>query len=376
MTHPEQLAQQAIQALKKELPEEALELLESAVALDRRPDLLNALGVVHLQLGNAERAKPLLREAVDAGWEHSVEPEVLAHYTLAVAAACEDLDQPEEALAAYDQVFEVVPGNTRAQAGRGNLLLGMGRLEEARSVLSSYLSSSLDEQGYLDAARSLLEAVDRFLSDGVDPRLFLRAHRESYCAFFDEKASEMEEQGWMAECARMMRAQDGSLIPSIPEGAQPYAAVRVDLVDPSTGRAGQVGDQPMVVALAGYEALGQAPVVFRAEGELPLWVSSQCPWDQLPISLLLESGDALSVLEPVLAEWYCDGFNGSFGETDRGRFHYISDPAVGRDGCSLTVYVDLGRARLDAVDGLLNRLSELQGSHPLRQILLGRGHLG
>ncbi|MBK9370442.1 MAG: hypothetical protein IPN01_29815 [Deltaproteobacteria bacterium] len=51
----------------------------------------------------------------------------------------------------------------------------------------------------------------------------------------------------------MRRAPDGRLVPSILDGARPYAGVRVDLVDPSTGRAGQVGDQPMVVAVAGLE---------------------------------------------------------------------------------------------------------------------------
>ena len=73
------------------------------------------------------------------------------------------------------------------------------------------------------------------------------AHRGSYVEFFNHHASEMAAKGWIAEAARMRKDDEGNLVPVIAEGARPYAGTRVDLVDPQTGQAGLVGEQPIVL---------------------------------------------------------------------------------------------------------------------------------
>ena len=184
----------------------------------------------------------------------------------------------------------------------------------------------------------------------------------------------MAEKGWIAEPARMTRAPDGRLLPIIPEGARPYAAVRVDLASPEGG-AGQVGDQPMIVALAGFEALAAAPVSFLDRKQpFPIWIASQCPWDQMPITVLVGSGDATELVEPIVADWYAAGFNGSFGDADKGRFHYISDPEPTHDGRGVRFHVDLGRAEMRCIDALIDALVPVHSVHGIDKVLFGRGH--
>ena len=163
------------------------------------------------------------------------------------------------------------------------------------------------------------------------------------------------------------------MVNSIPDGSQPYAAVRVDLVDPTTGQAGLVGDQPMIVALAGHETLAHAPVVSDwPDQPFPVWVSSQCPWDQLPIAIRFDEGDPVAQADPTIGDWYTAGFDGAFGSTDRGRFHYISD-AQAVDERTVLYHVDCGRAEHNCVEELLKRLDVLSGKHPIAAVLIGRG---
>jgi hypothetical protein len=155
--------------------------------------------------------------------------------------------------------------------------------------------------------------------------------------------------------------------------------VRIDLVDPSNGQPGQVGDQPMVVALSGYEALAQAPVLLdwpAGDYPFPIWISTQCPWDQLPVQVRFRDAgaDAAAALDSVLGDWYTAGFDGKFGTADRGRFHYVSDPEEQGEGRVL-YHVDLGRAELSAIPDLLLRLAVLHERHAIAHVLLGRGQL-
>ncbi len=376
MAQHELLAQQALQALGSGEAEKARTLLEEALSIERRADIVNALGVVMLQLGEPEEALKLIKESVDKAWEANAEPHIIAHFTLGLAAAHEDCDQPLQALAVYEEVLEGDSRNGRAVGGRANLKLALGRVEEGCAELRAYVEQGHDDEEYLGAAQAFLEALDKAKTEGLDPYVLLVAHRESYVGFFDEKANEMAQEGWMAECARMHRDAEGRVVPLIPQGARPYAAVRVDLVDPSTGNAGQIGDQPMIVAVAGYEALARAPIAL-AVPEVPfsLRVSTQCPWDQMGVNVLVSSGKAVEIVEPELAAWYNDGFNGRFGEKERGRFHYISDPIVTRNERAVTFHVDLGRTNMLALESLIDRMVELHKRHPLEQMLLGRGHL-
>ncbi len=224
-------------------------------------------------------------------------------------------------------------------------------------------------------ARAVVEALDRWRASGEHPRTFLVAHRERYCRFFDDMARDAATRGWVAEAAVYARGPDGDARPLVPEGARPYATVRVDLVDPTTGQRGLVGEQPMVVARRGLEPLARIPLLIPwPEVPFDLRVSTQAPWDELPIQVLLEDGDAVERVDPVVGAWYAEGYEGRFGEADRGRFHYVGDPE--RTRLHGAVWrVDLGRARVEAVDALVERLVALHRGTPVRRVILGRGSL-
>lgn len=384
--NPEALAEEALKQLNEGDPRAAREkLLRAVEAAPERVDLLNALGVVHLQLGEPELAVRLIEEAVSR-----VDALVLSrplaerdHFTamrdgfrLGLAAAHEDLDDPSAATEQYRRILADSPGQPRARQALAHLLLAQGRIAEGLAELSGYIADNLDENDFLDGARAYRDDVARFVRENIQPREFLVGHRESYVEMFDHYAEEQEKLGWIAEAAKMMRAPDGRIVPSIPEGARPYAAVRVDLVDPATAQVGQVGDQPLVVALAEYQPLSQAPTVFPVAG-LPfaLSISSQCPWDQLPISILFESGAGVEPVDGLIGDWYHAGFEGLFGTKDAQRFHYVSDPEIKRGGLGVTYTVDLGRARVEALDDLLRRLVGFHSAHPIHTLLVGRGYL-
>jgi hypothetical protein len=141
----------------------------------------------------------------------------------------------------------------------GHLLLSWGRPAEGSAQLRAYLDEGSDVAEHLEGTAAYLRGVHCVLADEVHPRMFLEAHQAGYGRFFDHHADEMAKQGWIAEAAVMMRNEAGEMVPSIPEGAPDYGAVRVDLVDPASGQRGQVGERPMVVALEDYEAVAEAP---------------------------------------------------------------------------------------------------------------------
>ncbi|MDP2312398.1 MAG: tetratricopeptide repeat protein [Pseudomonadota bacterium] len=377
------LAERALKALAGEDPREARKLLFEAVeAAPDRPDLLNALGVVHLQLGEPELGKPLIEQAIAAlaaevvlHPERKVQAETMIEgFQLSLAAACEDLDLPGEAEAAYKRVLLASPGTPRAQQGLAHLYFAWGQLDAARRELSRYVEEERDEAPFLEGAEAYLADVTRFVREDIHPREFLNAHRGSYVEMFDHYAA--EQAGWIAEAARMKRAPDGRIVPIIPEGARPYAAVRVDLVNPNTSEIGQVGDQPMVVALADYQALARASALFAwRERAFDVRVSSQCPWDQLPVQILFEGPGAIEDADAIMGDWYMAGWDGAWGTKDGGRMHYISDPDVRRDGRAVVYHVDMGRAAVAAVEDLLRRLEGLHGTHRIKQVILGRGYL-
>lgn len=387
--NPEALAEKAMRVLNEGDPREARKLLLEATQLaPERPDLMNALGIVHLQLGEPEIGRQLIVEAIGlaerAGFE---EPEkrdqlrmMVESFQLGLAAASEDLDEPAEAKHAYDQILGSNPGHPRARAGRAHLYLAWGQVEAGLAELRAYIQEDRDENTFIDGASAMANAVDQFRKDDIHPHEILVAHRGSYVDFFDHHAREQQAKGWIAEAARMKRAPDGKIVPMLADGARPYAAVRVDLVNPATSEVGQIGDQPMVVALANYQALARAPVVFDTPGHpFPVGISTQTPWDQLPIAVLFAgsdaAGSALDALDAVIGDWYMRGWDGEFGSKDGHRLHYISDPEPRRGGRGVVYNVDMGRSRLDAIDDLMRRLEVLHGQHPIAKVVIGRGHL-
>ncbi len=385
---PDALARDAVKALDGDSPDPRKArqlLLEATRAAPDRPDLVHALGVVHVNLGEPELALPLMEQAIamvneqlvaQPGRRDALLP-MLEGFRLGLAATCEDVDRPDLAAAAYREVLAASPGQPRARQGLAHLLASWGQNDAAVAEMSRYLDEALDEAPFLEGERAWRDAALKFQHAQVHPRELLVAHRESYCEMFDHYAAEQARHGWIAEAARMKRAPDGRVVPIIPEGARPYAAVRVDLVNPATSEVGQVGDQPMVVALAGYEPLAQAPISFDWP-ELPfrVRVSTQAPWDQLPIQVRFASAGGLDALDGVIGDWYRQGWDGAFGTADGQRFHYVSDPEPRREGRAVVYHVDLGRSRVEAIDALLRRLEVLHASHAIAEVLLGRGMVG
>lgn len=381
---PDTLAQRAMEALQNEDPRAARALLLEAAQLSpERPDLLNALGVVHLHLGEPELGKPFIVQAVEMALAHRAIPErriaaetMVEGFLLGLAAACEDLDQPREAQAAYAQLLALSPGQPRARNGLAHLLLGWGRTVEGVVMLATYLEEDADEPQFQAAAEAVRDAIEKVRDTKLHPRMFLEAHRESYVEFFNHHAEEQGAKGWIAEAARMRRDAAGGIVPVIPEGARPYASVRVDLVNPETGEIGQVGDQPMVVALAGFEPLARVAVLFDwLDVDFPLSVSTQCPWDQLPVQVLFRDVGATDALDAAMGAWFTKGWSGAWGTPEEGRLHYISDPELRRGGRGVVYHVDCGRARFDAIPALIEVLAAVSRTWPIERVILGRGYL-
>lgn len=378
----DQVAERTMRALKSEDPEAARAALERIVAdHPDRLDVQHALAVTELRLGHAgpalQRLQAIEEQARARGDEASLA--VMGQVVLARAAACEDLYAPDRAEDAYRTVMAHEEGNPRAVQGLAYLLFSWGRGEEGAAVLKEYIDGGHDEQAAIEGNRHFLTAWTRLHEDDVHPRMFLEAHRGSYVEFFDHHALRMADQGWIAEAARMRRDEAGNVVNVIPDGARPYAAVRVDLVDPRSGQPGMIGDQPMVVALAGFEPLARAAALTRwpeRDHPFPVWVSTQCPWDQLSVQVKLSapSREAVEALDAVIGDWYSAGFEGAFGTADRGRFHYISDPELQTHDV-LSYDVDCGRAELTAVTDLLKRLSVLHDRVGIGGVLLGRGYV-
>ena len=372
----ESLIEKALEACKAGDPEAAkLALVEALREHPGRLELVHALAVIQLQLGLPEQTLLLTAEAEKLARTRAKPDDlaILPQLILVRGAAHEERYDAAGAEAAYRAILSEEPNHPLATQGLGHLLLSWGRIEDGLQLLQSAVDAGADDPEFLQATTTLIEAVRHFTSEDVHPKMFIEAHRGSYVEFFDHHADKMAEEGWIAEAARMRKAEDGTLVNMVPEEARPYAALRVDLVDPTTGQAGLVGDQPMIVALSGHEALAHAPVVSDwPQQPFPTYVSSQCPWDQLPITIRFDSGDAVEQADPSIGDWYTAGFDGAFGSTDRGRFHYISDPQpVGES--AVLYHVDCGRAEHLAIEDLLKRLSVLHSQHPIASVLIGRG---
>jgi hypothetical protein len=338
----------------------------------------HALAIAQLNLGFAQEALATVGEAMrilDVA-QHPDAKELHAHFLLTRAAAAEMTDSPGIAIESYARALELVPDQAQALCGWGQLLLSMGALEEGLTKLKRYLDHVEDIPEAKEAMNELVDALTRWATEAPPtPRVFLDAHRESYRAFFDHHAGQMEEKGWIAEASKMERDPDGGMMLSIDEEARPYAGMRVDLVNPATGQPGMIGEEPMIVALADFEALAHATCCFEWQGHpFGVGVSSQCPWNELPIQIQFESGDAVEQVDDTMGAWYTAGFNGDFGTPTGGRFHFISPPLPHREH-GVLYQVDMGRSERAAIDDLLQRLAELHQTHPIRRVLIGRALL-
>jgi tetratricopeptide (TPR) repeat protein len=151
----------------------AIDAYQQALAIKPdSPDVLNNLGMVHLQLGQVDQAIACHRRAV------SLAPDIWrSHCYFADALAAKD--QFEEALGSYDRALSLAPDNHEIHNNLGNALLQLGRLDEAvaayrrslqlrRDILSTHtnLAHALLTQGKLAEGWRELETRWRI---GRDP---------------------------------------------------------------------------------------------------------------------------------------------------------------------------------------------------------------
>jgi tetratricopeptide (TPR) repeat protein len=379
MAEPD-LIQKALSAVQGDDLDAAREALFAALTEHpERIDLVHTLAIIELQSGRPDHALDLAEKAAAVLMERRGKGDLpmVPLLLLSAGAACEELGRPQQAMLAYDKILELERKHPLATQGKGHLLLAWGRLDEGLEILQSVVDAEEDDPRFIEATKKLIAGIRGFNAADLHPRNFVDAHRNGYCEFFDHHATKTAEDGWIAEAARMKRDDDGTLVPTIAEGARPYAATRVDLVDPASGQAGLVGDEPMIVAVEGHEIISQAPILFRWPNDnFPTWGSSQVPWNLLNISIVFEESvdadAAHASVDQTVGDWYTAGFNGEFGSHDRGRFHNISDPMpVGPSG--IRYDLDCGRADVTAIDDLLNRLAIVHGSHPIHALMIGRG---
>ena len=375
----DEIAEAAMAALRSEDPAEARDKLE--ILLDRAPqriDLRHALAVTLLRLGEPGPALAHLDAAIAQALAQRDESAaaMMSQLHLARAAACEDTYDPYGAEDAYRQILRHEPGHPRALQALGHLLLSWGRSEEGLALLQQYIDEGGDGPEFVEATQGYVDAARRFIDEDIHPRSFLEAHRGVYVEFFDHHADRLEKEGWIAEAARMQRLDDGSIAPVIPDGARPYAAVRLDLVDPNTGREGQIAEGPMQAALPGYEPLAQGMILIDWPGhDFPVFVSSVCPWNWLPVQIRIRyNSDPVTALDPTIGDWYTAGFDGAYGLPSKGRFHFIAPPERIEERAVL-YYVDCGRTTLEAVDDLLRRLVPLMSAYKIEAVLIGRGFI-
>jgi hypothetical protein len=355
------------------------ELTEAMKVEAGRPDVLNLLGNAHLLKGEVGTAVDYLGVAFDVALPVE-DPQVAPMqqtYGVQYADALTALDRVPEAEQVLRKLIARFPDAVDPQARLAQLLLASTRMAEGLQLCRRLSSSALDAESR-EAAAAVAGATQAFLDTGHEASIFLEAHRESYVSWFDEVVGPKEKEGWYAEAARMSRGPDGNPVPIVADGARPWALTRIDLVDPRNGQPGTVyaDDDPMIVGLQGFEPLAQTPVLFKWDGApLPTWISSRCPWHWLAIHVQFASPcDAPSALEPVIAPWYLEGYNGSYGTQTGGRFHYATDlERIGDRGVSLIV--DLGRARLEAIPELLKRLSVLSNRQLIERVIIGEGRL-
>ncbi len=376
-------ARSGIAAINEKRFEDAVRDFEQALALGPdRPDMNNALGMAYMHRGEVGSALPYLEKAVELarGYPDEEHRDMKVHFLTGLATAYQLGDRIADAQRTLVETTTSYPEQIDAHLQLGQLLLTTCQLEAGLAVYQGLIENpAMDDDGR-KAAAALYGAARALLESAEDhPDLFLRAHRDSYVSYFDDVVSNQE--GWYAEAARMAASPDGEPKPFIPEGARPYAMIRVDLVNPETGEvAGIYSDtEPMIVQVQGLEPLSQIPVMFPLSGRpFAVWVCSQAPWHWLALTIQLQAplpADArVEVVDAVIADWYLAGYNGDFGEADQGRFHYVTDPEPIGDR-AVAYVVDLGRTRYDAIESLLERLERLHADTPIQRVLFGNGYL-
>lgn len=382
MSELDKHAKAGIEAINDNRLNDAIEHLQQALALDdSRPDLNNALGMTYLRRGDAANGIPFLKRAVALSEPYN-EPEhqeMRRHFHLGLATAQQALDLVKDSIETLRNTVTLWPQSLEVRLQLAQLLTQTGELDEGIRRFQELENDASIDPEYREMSKVVASTVTTFLDSNLDGEVFLRAHQESYKQYFDEVSAEQVAQGWYAEAARMKKGPDGQPQPIIAQGARPYAMERVDLVNPKDGNAASIYSEkePMIVTVNGFEPLAQVPVVFTWPGRaFDVRVCSRCPWHWLDVFIqFAQDGseqDLVQRIEPTIGDWYLAGFNGDFGSSDSGRFHYITDPEVIGQR-TVNYRIDLGRSQFDAIPNLLKRLEILHASTPIDCVLFGQG---
>ena len=254
------------------------------------------------------------------------------------------------------------------------LLFRWGRLKEGIEILQQYIDLEADEPDAIKGNQAYLDSLNSFIRDDIHPKEFLNAHSGSYIEFFNHHADQMAAQGWLAEQPYVRAVkEDGSVEYHVREGDRSYATARVDLVDPQTQQGGRVGDRPLPAALANYQPLAHAPVLIKWPGHaFTVYVSSNCAWNHLSIHIRTLDGTWEDV-DSFIGDWYQAGFHGEFGLGQQGFFHEITHDVI--DNNSVNYYLDCGRAGVQAIEDLLQRLDIAHGQFGIDCVIFGVGFL-
>jgi pentatricopeptide repeat protein len=149
--------------LKAGRPRKAVAVLEKMT--EEEPEaaaILCLLGNALLALSEWDRAETAYQRAV------CLEPEKTDVFYGRMAHALLELEQPERALAAYEKCLSFRPEDPLYRCGKGDILLLLGRLAEAREAYDRAVSLNPGEAGaYLNRLGHSLVRHDR-LADAAD----------------------------------------------------------------------------------------------------------------------------------------------------------------------------------------------------------------
>ena len=368
---------EAMEAVRLDDPNETRIRLQELIERDpSRLDLRHSLAVTLVRMGEASAARQVTQDAIEMAFEmqDQAAATLLGQLYMVDAEAAMDLYLPHAAEQAYQKILQDDPLNPYALQAYAYLLFRWGRLKNGMDMLQRYLDAQTDEAESIEGNQAFLYTVRKFIAEDIHPKELLAAHHGSYQEFFNYHAKNMAEKGWQAEQPYIRGVEDNQLIYYVREGDQPYATARVDLIDPQTQQGGRVGDQPMIVALADYEALAHAPTLFSYPGHsFIVLISSNAPWNNLAIHIRSLEGD-WEEIDQIVGEWYQAGFHGQFGSQTSGFFHEIGRPMV-IDENSVTYYMDCGRADVSAIDNLLSRLEVAHDRFGIDTVIIGEGFL-
>ena len=378
-------ARAGIQAINDKKFDEAITAFEQALALGPdRPDLNNALGMAYMHVGRAVDALPYLQAAsrLAEPYDGAEHREMRKHFDTGLASCLLALDRVREAIDVLGRAAARWPDDIEVRTQHASALVSSCLADEGRKAFLAIAEDDRFDDEHREIADAIAGSIEAVLDDEeIDGSVFLRAHAESYATFFAEHAHQLVAEGWYAEAARLVRGADGQPQPVIAEGARPWAVERIDLVNPNSGEVARVGDErePHVVAVNGLEPLAQVAATLPWKGwPFEVWVGSRSPWHWLGLAIQFadprSEAERDELTDEIVGSWYLDGYNGSFGETDRGRFHYATHPEFVGDRTVAWTF-DLGRARFDAIPDLLRRLAVLHDRAPIRRVLLGQGRL-